>query len=170
MRRLRVQPLTPERIPQAFVLIQVSIPEVQLEDWVAFAAHLASAEHVDKGALIALNEQGYIVGLCCYHLEDTLRHGRTLNVDHFLALDLFDLTSVALTLAESAHSLAQELGCCAIYTCLERGAGATNHCWLHEVLAIGGYEMKAYQMCKPIAPEASARVASQYSDPEPASI
>ena len=109
MRNLETRPLTPERVAQAFPLIQTALPAVTFEEWSDFATPLASpAGQATSGVVTVISEQGFIVGLCCYRVERNLHHGAVLMADPFVALDLLDLKAVARALADAIESLARE--------------------------------------------------------------
>ncbi len=152
MRNLETRPLTPERVAQAFPLIQTALPAVTLEEWRDFALPLVSpAGQATSGVVTVLSEQDFIVGLCCYRVEKNLHHGAVLMADPFLALDLLDLKAVASALADAIESLAREWHCTAIHTSLPATGvkGAEN--WLVRNLRGRGHQVESLRMCKLLA-------------------
>ncbi len=152
MRNLETRPLTPERVAQAFPLIQTALPSVTLEEWRDFALPLASpAGQATSGVVTVLSEQDFIVGLCCYRVEKNLHHGAVLMADPFLALDLLGLKAVACALADAIESLAREWHCTAIHTSLPATGvkGAEN--WLVRNLRSRGHRVESLRMCKLLA-------------------
>lgn len=154
MKQLKIQPLTAERIAQAFPLIQASLPQVTLEAWRHFAAAL-----VDQGAsaatgiILVVGERDTIAGLCSYRVERDLVHGLLLNADHFLAFDLFDRRAVAHALAAGMEELARERHCAAIHTNLLRPRDAAPAGGgLVDVLCTRGHRVETLGMCKPLLP------------------
>ena len=152
MRSLETRPLTPERIAQAFPLIQTAYPVVSLEDWRDFATPLASAQGpADGGIITVVNEQGYIVGLCCYLDTQDLRHGAVLLANHFLILDLFDQQAVVRALADALESLARERRCTAIHTSVPETGVKRADDWLVRILRSRGHRVESLRMCKLLA-------------------
>ncbi len=152
MRNLETRSLTPERVAQAFPLIQTAFPAVSLEDWRDFATPLARAQGpADGGIITVVSEQGYIVGLCCYRVAQDFQHGAVLMADYFLILDLFDQNAVVRALADAVESLARERRCTAIHTSLpETGVKGTNN-WLARILRSRGHRVESLRMCKLLA-------------------
>jgi len=152
VRSLETRPLTPERVAQAFPLIQIALPAVSLEDWRDFATPLARAQGpADDGIITVVSEQDYIVGLCCYRVTQDLRHGAVLLANHFLILDLFGQQAVVRALADAVESLARERRCTAIHTSLpETGVKGADD-WLVRNLRNRGHRVESLRMCKLLA-------------------
>ena len=149
MRSLETRSLTPERVAQAFPLIQIAFPEVSLENWRDFATPAASAQsQTDGGITTVVSEQGYIVGLCCYRVVQDFQHGNVLMVEHFLILDLFDQKAVVHALADAAESLARERRCTAIHTSLPETEVKDADAWLVQTLRDRGHRFESLRMCK----------------------
>ncbi len=152
VRILETQPLTPERVAQAFPLIQTAFPAVSLEDWRDFATPLASAPcQADGGIVTVVSEQGYIVGLCCHRVARDLQHGAVFMADPFLILDLFDQEAVVRALADAVESLARERRCTAIHTSLPETGVKGADAWLVRILRARGHRVESLGMCKPLA-------------------
>ncbi|WP_042442343.1 hypothetical protein [Azospirillum sp. B510] len=122
------KPLGRRQIDQAYPLVCAIAPGLGVDQWRAFAAALlggatgsdAGRDGVPahKGIMTVQNAQGYLHGLFSYAAEPHLRHGRTLCVDNFVVLDLFDVAGIAETLLRAMEGLARRLGCAAIHTSL----------------------------------------------------
>ncbi len=152
MRNLETRPLTPERVAQAFPLVQIAFPALSLEDWRDFAAPPARAQgQVDGGIITVVSDQGYIVGLCCYRVAQDFQHGAVLMADPFLALDLLDLKAVARALADAIESLARERRCTAIHTSLPETEVKGADAWLVRILRSRGHRVESLRMCKLLA-------------------
>ena len=152
MRNLETRSLTTERVAQAFPLIQTALPAVTLEEWSDFATPLASpAGQATSGVVTVISEQDFIVGLCCYRVEQDLRHGAVLLANHFLILDLFGQQAVGRALADAVESLARERRCTAIHTSLpETGVKGADD-WLVRILRSRGHRVESLRMCKLLA-------------------
>ncbi len=152
MRNLETRPLTPERVAQAFPLIQTALPAVTLEEWRDFALPLANpAGQSASGVVTVISEQDFIVGLCCYRVEKSLHHGAVLMADPFVALDLLDLKAVASALADAIESLAREWHCTAIHTSLPATGAKGAENWLVRNLRSRGHQVESLRMCKLLA-------------------
>ncbi len=152
VRNLETRPLTPERVAQAFPLIQTVLPAVTLEEWRDFALPLASqAGQATSGVVTVFSEQDFIVGLCCYRVEKNLHHGAVLMADPFVALDLLGLKAVASALADAIESLAREWHCTAIHTSLPATGAKGAENWLVRNLRSRGHRVESLRMCKLLA-------------------
>jgi len=117
VRKLTIRRLTPERVGQAFPLIQATVPGVTLDDWYAFAERtVTEGDDPPSGILSVVSERGYIAGLCVFRVDYDLVHGPALSATHFLALDLFDREAVAHALADALENLARKHRCLAVHT------------------------------------------------------
>lgn len=132
------KPLGRRQIDQAYPLVCAMAPGLGIDRWRAFAAAVldsatlgGGAEGVggdgaagegrppgSRGIMTVQNAQGYLHGLFSYTAEPHLLHGRTLCVDNFVVLDLFDVAGVAEALLRAMEGLARRLGCAAIHTTL----------------------------------------------------
>jgi hypothetical protein len=129
------KPLGRRQIDQAYPLVCAIAPGLGVDQWRAFAAALLDSATVGsstkgrrgggtdglpaaRGIMTVQNAQGYMHGLFSYSVEAQLLHGRTLCVDNFVVLDLFDVTGPAETLLQAMEGLARQLGCAAIHTTL----------------------------------------------------
>ncbi len=149
VRILETRPLTPERVAQAYPLIQMAFPAVSLEDWRDFAAQLASARgQADGGIVTVVGEQGYIVGLCCHRVARDLRHGAVFMADPFVALDLYDPQAVVRVLVDSVETLAREHRCAAIHTSLPETGVKGADAWQIRTLRGRGHRVESLRMCK----------------------
>jgi len=149
LRELKVQPLKPECIAQAYPLIQTVLPNVPLEAWIAFArALLQPGGPLETGILSIVSEQGYIAGLSSYRVDPSLTHGHSLSADHFVALDMFDRHAVVEALAGALEALALKRRCGAVHTTLrdKNGEGGTDH--TKSTLVQRGHRLEAVRLCK----------------------
>lgn len=133
------KPLGRRQIDQAYPLVCAIAPGLGIDQWRAFAAALLDSATMGssskggngggggagtdglpaaRGIMTVQNAQGYMHGLFSYAVEPQLLHGRTLCVDNFVVLDLFDIAGPAETLLQAMEGLARQLGCTAIHTTL----------------------------------------------------
>ncbi len=173
MRDLHVHRLSSVRIPQAYPLVQTVSPALTLDGWTAYAQPLvtpsAANTSVSKngpcsGILVVDNEQGYIVGLCTYRVQNDLFHGRTLHSDNLVALDLFNSRPVVTALAEAIESLARAFNCTALQTSLPERRGRIRDSRSREaasrdrdpagLLGELGHRVDSLCLCKQLTPAA----------------
>jgi len=127
------KPLGRRQIDQAYPLVCAMAPGLGVDQWRAFAAAVLDSATLgsspgggagegrlpaSRGIMTVQNAQGYLHGLFSYTAEPHLLHGRTLCVDNFVVLDLFDVAGVAEALLRTMEGLARRLGCAAIHTTL----------------------------------------------------
>ncbi|PWC77802.1 hypothetical protein TSH64_25975 [Azospirillum sp. TSH64] len=127
------KPLGRRQIDQAYPLVCALAPGLGVDQWRAFAAAVLDSatlgssadggagggrQPASRGIMTVQNAQGYLHGLFSYTAEPHLLHGRTLCVDNFVVLDLFDVAGVAEALLQAMEGLARRLGCAAIHTTL----------------------------------------------------
>lgn len=122
------KPLGRRQIDQAYPLVCAMAPGLGIDRWRAFAAAVLDSATLEgsgegrppasRGIMTVQNAQGYLHGLFSYTAEPHLLHGRTLCVDNFVVLDLFDVAGVAEALLRAMEGLARRLGCAAIHTTL----------------------------------------------------
>ena len=160
MRNLITEPLTADRIDQAFPLVQASLPHVGLEDWRDFARDLVRGGPSDNsGIQSVITEQDYIAGLSIYRIESGLCHGPTLIADHFMALDLFDRAAVVNVLADFLEDLGRLRGCTAVHTHLPERAGRWRgpaDC-VAATLRARGHAIESLRLCKVLGEAATRR-------------
>ncbi|PWC83423.1 hypothetical protein TSH100_20625 [Azospirillum sp. TSH100] len=122
------KPLGRRQIDQAYPLVCAIAPGLGVGQWRAFAAAVLDGATMggsekdgspaSRGIMTVQNAQGYLHGLFSYAAEPHLLHGRTLCVDNFVVLDLFDVAGVAEALLRAMEGVARRLGCAAIHTTL----------------------------------------------------
>lgn len=159
MRELRLVPLTPERVDQAYPLIQAVYPGVTPEGWHAYARRIldrGGAEEggaAEEGGIATLQDpRGLIAGLFVYRIRRDLDHGRTLVADDVVALDIVRPDAVAEHLADALEEVARQHGCHAVHTAVACGREADDHPLVSPMRALG-HRVERLQLCKPLAVE-----------------
>ncbi len=152
MREIQIKSLKPDRIDQAFPLIQAIAPAVGLEEWRAFAAALlprpGEAGPPRGGILIAEDERGYMAGLVAYRIQHELVSGPVLVAEHFIAFDFFERDRIADALARALEGLAAGHRCAAIQTVLPEGAERSRRQWLVDMLQLRGHQPHCFSLRK----------------------
>lgn len=124
-----VKPLDPRRVDMAFPVVQSSFPRLHIDRWRDYAATMlvpAGAEtnvvplpnRAPTGIVVAQLGHGYIHGVFGYQVVHSLAHGRTLQVDVFVALNLFDPLIAAEALLVEMDRVARQHRCEAIHLSL----------------------------------------------------
>jgi hypothetical protein len=156
MRRLEVRSLTDQAIAQAYPLLQLTLPDLTLEDWTKFAVQqLAGSKTTEGGILTVVDERGFILGLLDYTIDRELSHGRTLVVKNFVALDFLDTTKkdIATVLIQAMEKLAGHRGCSAIHTLVHQSDTEPRKAWIMDLLETHGHKPQRVNLCKSLAAE-----------------
>ncbi len=146
-RRFTTFALPYDLVALAYPLVSAAVPTIDLAGWQNFVQPMIAADQPGSAGAIGLrHEAGYLCGLMVYRTERDLKHGRTLAVDFFVALDLVKETAAARALLEAAEAKALELHCAVIAIRL----GIEQHALAHCVNA-GGYRPSAKLYAKGVS-------------------
>lgn len=153
------KPLTSRQIDQAFPLVQVLAPGLDVDRWRAFARAVMPEDGprpAPTGIIGIQNANGYIHGLFSYARTPDLVHGAVLAVENVIVLDLFDMAGAALTLVGAVDRLAASLSCAAIHTSLDTGEGApcSRGRSLLDAFRESGHAVECRRLCKVLIPAA----------------
>ena len=147
---LQVRSLMASQFRQAFPLIQLIIPYVTLESWVQYAHAFCRGDCGAAGMLSAQAEDGYIYGLACYRVVPDPQFSRTLVVEHFVALDLFDGSATARALIDAIERMAHDQHCAQVHLTLPQARiefGETDGS-LPGSIRGAGYDVNSVTLCK----------------------
>ena len=111
MPQFSLAPLKPEQVAEAYPLVRMALPQLELDAWQGYAAAVASA---GGGVLTLLAPNGAIHALAAYRTVPSLHHGRALVVDLFVAFELSRKAPARTALVEGLHQLAEGLDCRAV--------------------------------------------------------
>ena len=140
------------QIDQAFPVVQSCVPGLDIARWRRFAAELVGSGAAARrrgGIVTAQLGRGYIHGLFCYMVVPSLCHGRVLQVENFVALDMFDPAATADRLMAAMEELARELGCGAIHVMM-RDRRQGGRLQVLERFQETGHETEGLHLCKPL--------------------
>ena len=114
---ITIQSLSRDDAPQAWPLVKTLCPEATEARWCEFVeeCHGRGATDNTAGIIVAKDMRGYVVGLYSYVVEEDLTHGRTLEVDHFIAADFVGRGRIPASLRVAMDKQAQALGCQALH-------------------------------------------------------
>lgn len=148
---LRVHGLSPQRVVQAYPLVQLSTPGLSLDAWQRYAqAHLKDEQTSPRGILVIDDDKDHIAGLFGYSVDEYLRCGRILMVKDLIAVDLFSLQRFQSLhiLLEAVEKLANRHDCDAIHAYLNDPHGGDMDTSLLGLLAASGYQSRPWGCCK----------------------
>ena len=149
---ISVQSLSQDDAQQAYPLVKTLCPEATEERWVGFvkSCHERCRDARAAGVMIAKDERGYMVGLYSYVVEEDLTHGRTLEVDHFIAADFVGRGRVPASLRLAMDKQAAALDCQALHVNLNSPMGLGD-CY-NSTLVCGfredGHAVEGLRLCK----------------------
>ncbi|MBK1695908.1 hypothetical protein [Rhodovibrio salinarum] len=144
MRSLTIEPLTSERIDQAYPLIQMVRPRLSVTGWQAYAR--AQITQPNGGVTLLVDDGGLILGLFSWSVESHPDHGATLAAEDFVALDIVGSSRIADALADALEDTAYRRNCQAVHTNVTcTGGGAKG---LVDRLAGLGHRMESFRLCK----------------------
>lgn len=147
------KPLGMRQIDQAYPLVRAIAPDLPVERWRSFATARIGASAtpgMPTGIMTVQSDRGYIHGLFIYAERDDLRHGKTLSVDNFIVLDLFNVADAASSLIQSMETLAKALGCVAIQASLPEcyAQGGTTDGFMAGFFRDAGHHVDGVRFCK----------------------
>lgn len=149
MRHLRLVPLSPDRIAQAYPLVQVVRPSLSVEEWERYARAILDDTETTSGIATLQDPRDLIAGLFIYRVGDDPDHGRTLIAEDFVALDIVKPETVAQSLADALESVANQHGCSAVHTTIS-SRGGTGTRYLMELMRDLGHQLEAFRLCKQV--------------------
>jgi GNAT superfamily N-acetyltransferase len=151
---MKAQPLTSEKVDQAYALVQLVTPQISLEAWRDFAGSLISPFEAPESGILAIeDERKYILGLVGYVVDHDLEHGQTLIAKNFIAFDATEKRrkEIAFALIKAMEDLARDKRCGAIRTIVHEPEDALRNAWIIEVLKHSGHHTEARRFIKAVA-------------------
>lgn len=148
------QPLMAGQVDQAYPIVQSFVDGLEIERWRTFAERYIGNQDCDSG-IMTIQSGGYIHGLFSYRVEPSLAHDRTLLIDNFLVLDLFDPSGVESALVDAVDIVSRNLRCEAVHTALpahpsysDGGQATASQMGLVERFRALGHEVECVLVCK----------------------
>lgn len=162
--------LDARRIDQAFPVVQTAFPKISVDRWRAYAQTLLCGKGgkarpkapkpadmagnvvplvipPSSGVIVAQLGLGYIHGLFAYQVLPNLGHGKVLQVDMFVALDLFDPEAAAESLLLEMERLGRVLHCDAIHLSLPKRPNSPQLACIEQ----RGLHVEGLRLCKDLA-------------------
>jgi len=156
MNPIVLRPLEPERIRQAFPLVQTVLPRTSLQRWTEFARGQMPERRIasDRGVMAAENQSGYIVGLFTHHIRDELAVGSTLSVGNLLIADFPGREQATGYFIDSMEVMAHLRGCHAIAVDLDIAFadGGASCVWALPVFERCGFAALSTSQCRKLLP------------------
>ncbi len=106
---LFVRDLDDGRVDQAYPLVRTALPDLSLEHWRGFLEDHLRQEA--SGVVVVENRSGIMYACAAFRARQDLRHGRCLDVDPLVVMDLVGAATVAKTLDESLLAFARRFDC-----------------------------------------------------------
>jgi hypothetical protein len=114
---LRLQRLTPDKVAQAFTLVELVVPDISRGTWRKFArGRISQASSLSGGILTVQDSQGIIVGLASYIIEKDVNVGQILRIDQLVSVAIIaqQRNLVMATLLDAMEDIATNHRCSAI--------------------------------------------------------
>lgn len=106
-----VKALHAKQAANAFPLIRLLDPEIELETWLSEARALCDDTSAENGAIILVDKRDYLYGIYCFNAVRKGSGNDVLNLDKFIVVDMILCAGAAKRLIQSIDPLAQILGC-----------------------------------------------------------
>jgi hypothetical protein len=145
----RTGALDPDRVAQAYPVVREIAGDLTLEHWSEFVLSMVADEgKIDwpRGIIVA-DLDGYIRGMFTYHVMPDLLHGRALVVRNFAVLQMVARKSLADSLLEAVHKLAQAHRCNAIHAYVPPASR-----WATAYFEERGHQVEKLILCRPLEP------------------
>ena len=123
-----VEALSRTAISDAFPIVHLVMPKLDLQAWQRFAqSSLHTSRDRPAGILIARRRaRRHISGLVCYRLEADLTCGRIIQAGNLIGIDILDPRPIILLLIRHLGRLAQLNGCTAVHIRIPDGDSAAT--------------------------------------------
>ena len=117
MQKFVVEALSRTAILNAYPLVHLAVPTLDLPAWLRFARlALDRRRGTLAGILVARRTaRRHICGLVCYRREPDMIFGQVLQARNLIAIDILDTQSIVLALISSLRSLANANGCSSVH-------------------------------------------------------
>jgi hypothetical protein len=127
----RVETLGPERVRQAFSLVQAANPGLSFEAWRRFARARVERPGMTnptarKGILCLDDPRGCILALFAFHAEPDFGQGSVLHCDYLAAVDMLNPRQALSALIAGFLERAKAAGCRTIRVAAPRALGALS--------------------------------------------
>jgi hypothetical protein len=149
-----VLPLTPSQASQAFPLLQSVYAEATLDAWLRFARDMdpASGTPVENRIMVLRSCAGWLFGMFTYLIVPHLVHGRVLDVDNVVLVDLGNRRSLSRVLLERIDEIARTQRCGGIHFRLSPGhdflADAIRSAVVRDAACCEGRERDGRWICR----------------------
>jgi hypothetical protein len=117
MKRIIVEALSRTAVLNAYPLVRLAVPTLDVQAWRRFARlALDRRRGTLAGILVAKRvTRRHICGLVCYRREPDLIFGQVMQARNLIAIDILDTRSIVLALISGLRSLARANGCSSVH-------------------------------------------------------
>jgi hypothetical protein len=117
MQKIIVEALSRAAILNAYPLVRLAVPTLDLPAWRRFARlALDRRRGTLAGILVAKRPaRRHICGLVCYRREPDLILGQVMQARNLIAIDILDTRSIVLALVSGLRALARANGCSSVH-------------------------------------------------------
>jgi hypothetical protein len=124
-----VEALSQKSIGEAFPLMHLVMPKLDLQAWQHFARFALDGRRGRlAGILIARRTaRRHICGLVCYRLEADFSSGRVIQARNLIGIDILDPRPIISALISKLGRVAQDNGCAAVHVSIPEGEVAASH-------------------------------------------
>ncbi len=128
MQRFFVEALSRSTLLNAYPLVHLAVPTLDLAAWRRFARLVLDGRRgAHTGILVAKRlSRRHICGLVCYRREPDLILGQVIQARNLIAIDLLDTQSIVLALVSSLRSLARANSCSSVHLMMPDTEFATS--------------------------------------------
>lgn len=128
MQKFVVESLSGKAVLNAFPLVHLAVPTLDLPAWRQFARLALDRRHgMLAGILVAKRvTRRHICGLVCYRREPDMILGQVMRARNLIAIDILDTRSIVLALISGLRSLARANGCSSIHLMMPDTEFATS--------------------------------------------
>lgn len=149
--------LTPDRVDCAYPIVRLAANDLSPDAWRQLSSAFLQRDEknpaLNSGIVTIEDDDGYVHGLCSYSVTPDLRHGPSLLVDNFIAVDIVHTERARLALIDAMVALARRLGCNAVHLTVPVPGSPheTRQSYSSAVLA-AGERVDAIRLCKVLVP------------------
>jgi hypothetical protein len=148
--------LTPERVDCAYPIVRLAANDLSPDAWRQLSCAFLQPNDkrpLNSGIVTIEDDDGYVHGLCSYSVTPDLRHGPSLLVDNFIAVDIVHTERARLALIDAMMALARRLGCHAVHlTVPVPGSPHESGHSLSSAVLSTGERVDAIRLCKVLVP------------------
>lgn len=128
MRKFVVEALSRTAVLNAYPLVHLAVPTLDLPAWRRFARLALDRRRGSLAGILVAKRAArrHICGLVCYRREPDLILGQVIRARNLIAIDILDTQSIILALISNLRSLARANGCSSVHLMMPDSEFATS--------------------------------------------